>query len=316
MTNKKPIKLKYVVTLCILILMAIITVFFIPKAKKVNAPYIKWMEFNATSRVLNDAMKVDIETNKDDYPVSWIDIIAYLASKYGNDFSKYSKKDIDQFMGHIKNCESIEEFCTSEYFDYYKKCYEAALGGLLDDKKDGTYGLTGYFPVAEGYGWSHYKDFGASRSWGFKRTHLGNDVLGTIGTPLVAIEDGYVEAIGWNQYGGWRIGIRSKDKKRYYYYAHLRKDRPYVKNLKKGDEVTAGDVIGYLGMTGYSTKENVNNINIPHLHMGLQIIFDESQKDGNNEIWIDVYELLEFLKQNKIKTVKNERTGDYEAYKN
>ncbi len=28
--------------------------------------------------------------------------------------------------------------------------------------------------------------------------------------------------------------------------------------------VKAGDVIGYLGMTGYSTKENVNNINIPH----------------------------------------------------
>ena len=63
--------------------------------------------------------------------------------------------------------------------------------------------------------------------------------------------------------------------------------------------MTAGDVIGYLGMSGYSTKENTNNINVPHLHFGLQLIFDESQKDSNNEIWIDLYDFVEFLQQNK-----------------
>ena len=52
-------------------------------------------------------------------------------------------------------------------------------------------------------------------------------------------------------------------------------------------------------MTGYSTKENVNNINVPHLHFGMQLIFDESQKEGNNEIWIDVYSIIEFLKKNR-----------------
>ena len=51
----------------------------------------------------------------------------------------------------------------------------------------------------------------------------------------------------------------------------------------------------YMGHTGYSTKENVNNIKIVHLHWGLQLIFDESQKEGNNEIWIDVYPLTRFL---------------------
>ena len=55
--------------------------------------------------------------------------------------------------------------------------------------------------------------------------------------------------------------------------------------------MTAGDVIGYMGHTGYSTKENVNNIDTVHLHFGLQLIFDESQKEGNNEIWVDCYEL-------------------------
>ena len=44
--------------------------------------------------------------------------------------------------------------------------------------------------------------------------------MGSIGTPIIAVESGTIEHLGWNQYGGWRIGIRSNDKKRYYYYAH------------------------------------------------------------------------------------------------
>ena len=65
--------------------------------------------------------------------------------------------------------------------------------------------------------------------------------------------------------------------------------------LEVGDQVEAGDLIGYLGMTGYSVKENVNGMTKPHLHFGLQIIFDESQKDGTNQIWVDVYHLVELL---------------------
>ena len=97
----------------------------------------------------------------------------------------------------------------------------------------------------------------------------------------------------------WRIGIRSFDGKRYYYYAHLRQNYPYREQLKEGDVVTAGDVIGYMGHTGYSTKENVNNIDTVHLHFGLQLIFDESQKEGNNEIWVDCYNLTRFLYKNR-----------------
>ncbi len=72
----------------------------------------------------------------------------------------------------------------------------------------------------------------------------------------------------------------------------------------EGKVVKAGDVIGYLGMTGYSTKENVNNINVPHLHFGMQLIFDESQKEGINQIWIDVYQIINFLKKNKSEVYK------------
>ena len=136
-------------------------------------------------------------------------------------------------------------------------------------------------------------------------------MMGQVGTPIIAVESGYVEAIGWNQYGGWRLGIRSFDKKRYYYYAHLRKNYPYHKSLKAGSIVQAGDVIGYLGRTGYSRTENTNNIDEPHLHFGLQLIFDESQKDGNNEIWIDCYQLVQFLQLNRSETKKDPETKEY-----
>ena len=82
--------------------------------------------------------------------------------------------------------------------------------------------------------------------------------------------------------------------------------------MQEGKTVKAGDVIGYLGMTGYSLKENVNNINIPHLHFGMQLIFDKSQEDGNNEIWIDVYNIIEFLKKNRSEVYMNNKdTKDY-----
>ena len=168
-----------------------------------------------------------------------------------------------------------------KYYNYYFNAYSAVLGGFIGNYSievqsdngitnfENRYGLKAFLPIAKKYSFSHYDDFGASRSYGFKRTHLGNDLMGSIGTPIIAVESGTIEHLGWNQYGGWRVGIRSLDGKRYYYYAHLRKNHPYVAGLAEGSKVTAGDVIGYLGMTGYSTKENVNNINVPHYNLFL-----------------------------------------------
>lgn len=67
----------------------------------------------------------------------------------------------------------------------------------------------------------------------------------------------------------------------------------------------------YMGHIGYSAKENVNNIKIVHLHWGLQLIFDESQKEGNNEIWIDVYPLTRFLAKHTQAAVKVEGTKEW-----
>lgn len=71
-------------------------------------------------------------------------------------------------------------------------------------------------------------------------------------------------------------------------------------------------MIGYMGHTGYSDTENVNNIETVHLHVGLQLIFDESQKDGNNEIWIDFYQLASFLNANRAEVVRDEATKEWD----
>lgn len=282
--------------------------------------FIKWVDFNVTKEAMQDAYDYDVKTYGQEVHLDWISLLAYEACKNGGDFSQYKTGDISETAEKLIGKETTLEALTKDmkYYNYYYEAYDAVLGGLVgkyeievSENFEKKYGLKGFLPLAKNFPYSDYDDFGVSRSYGYKRQHLGHDMMGQIGTPVIAVESGYVEAIGWNQYGGWRLGIRSFDKKRYYYYAHLRQNFPYNKSLKEGSVVTAGDVIGYLGHTGYSTTENVNNIDTPHLHFGLQIIFDESQKEGNNEIWVSCYELTRFLYQNQSETVKNEETKEW-----
>lgn len=307
----------------------------------VKKDFIKWVDFNVTSEAMNLTAKLDINshTKNEEIKYNWIELLAYLACKNGGNFKNFKKTDLDVLVAKIKDGETIESLTQDlKFYNYYYESYSAVLSGFIgnysietqktknqnsdneepQENLDNTsnferkYGVKAFLPIAKNYSFSHYDDFGNSRSYGFKRTHLGNDLMGSIGTPIVAVESGVIENLGWNQYGGWRIGIRSFDTKRYYYYAHLRKNHPYAEGLEEGTVVKAGDVIGYLGMTGYSTKENVNNINVPHLHFGMQLIFDESQVDSPNEIWIDVYQIIEFLKQNRSEVyMSNKETKDY-----
>ena len=285
--------------------------------------YIKWVDFTVSYEALCKAYEWDVETHGSEYEIDWVELLAYTAAKTGGTFDKAALKTLDKAAEKLSEGEATMEELAEDlkYYSYYKEAYDAAIGGMVGEYKeecgDGAagyverYGLKGYFPLARGFDYTHYDDFGAGRSYGYQRKHLGHDMMGLVGTPIMAVESGVVEALGWNQYGGWRIGIRSFDGKRYYYYAHLRQNYPYAEGLEEGSVVTAGDVIGYMGHTGYSTTENVNNIKIVHLHWGLQLIFDESQKEGNNEIWIDVYPLTRFLAKHTQAAVKVEGTKEW-----
>ena len=267
----------------------------------VRGETVKWVDFSVPYESLAYAMRVDIETAQQEKHLSWIDILAVAGCRTGG---KCPLNAVKKAAQELKGDCSPEELLGNlyRYYDYYHTAYTAVLGGLLGSyaiEKDGvlhpTYGLKAFSPIAAGYGYSHSDDFGVARSFGFKRKHLGHDMMGGLGTPIVAVESGVVEVMGWNRYGGWRIGIRSFDNKRYYYYAHLQKDTPFAPGLSEGDTVHAGDLIGFMGRTGYSDKENVNNIETVHLHFGMQLVFDESQKECLSEIWIDVYDIVRLL---------------------
>lgn len=288
---------------------------------------IKWVDFNVPYKVLEKTMLLDIESYDTEIHLKWTELLAYLSAKYGGNYRSYQAKDLDGLVARLNQGESITTITEGmKLYDYYHKAYTAVLGGFLgefmiqvpiDSETGGEivweskYGLKAFSPIPSGYWYSDFDDFGAGRSYGFNRKHFGHDMMIGIGTPIISIESGIVEAMGWNQYGGWRIGIRSFDKKRYYYYAHLRKDRPYSADLYVGKAVKAGDVIGYSGRTGYSRKENVNNIDTPHLHVGMQLIFDEKLKDSPNQIWVDLYAISKLLLKNKCQVYKNEESKEF-----
>jgi len=330
---KIRIRVKYVVAFE-LVLLFVLIISLINKNINNKSTYIltsstgiNYVEFNVTYSALDKAYAYDVASQSEEVKLNWIELLSYLGAKYGGDFSKYKGNDIDTLVQKLRSKEETIGTLTEDmkYYSYYYEAYSAVLGGLVGEYEIEVaseknpeekvwitkYGLKGFSPIAKNFPYSDFEDFGVSRSYGYARNHLGHDMMSQVGTPVVAVESGYVEILGWNQYGGWRIGIRSFDKKRYYYYAHLRKDFPYVKTLKEGDIVQAGDVIGYVGRTGYSSTENTNNIETYHLHFGLQLVFDESKKESENEIWVDCYNLVQFLYKNRSETVKNQETKEW-----
>jgi len=98
------------------------------------------------------------------------------------------------------------------------------------------------FPV---YGPSSFTDtYGAPRAhvaW-----HHGEDIFGQLGAPILAVADGTVFSVGWNDVGGYRFWLRDRQGNQFY-YAHLSAYSPLAVN---GRDVRAGDVIGFLGNTG------------------------------------------------------------------
>ena len=290
-----------------------------------NKNFIKYVEFNPSYEALEKSMREDIKSHGEENHINWIEVLAYLGSKYGGDFKIYKENDMDEVIKKLKNGEKMVDISKNmKNYNYYFQAYEAVLKEFLGNYKiqkkskngqepvwEEAYGLKAFSPIAKTFPFSHFDDFGASRSYGYARPHLGHDMMCAIGTPVIAVESGKVEIMGWNQYGGWRIGIRSFDNKRYYYYAHLRQNKPFKSDLKEGDIVKAGDVIGYVGRTGYSKKENVNNIEQSHLHIGIELIFDESQKECDNEIWINLYSITKLLEKNKSSVIRNSETKEY-----
>lgn len=180
--------------------------------------------------------------------------------------------------------------------DYRKlrHAYEMVLGDLK------------YFPVPLSLcrdtpdvtyedGWLEGRNYTGGSASGSSRRHEGCDIMGEQKPsgfyPVVSMSDGIVEKMGWLEMGGWRIGIRAPGGA-YLYYAHL---YGYVPDLKEGDPVTAGQLLGYMGDTGYGIQEGTSG-NFPvHLHVGIYIRTDHYEEMSVNPYWI-----LRFLEKKRL----------------
>jgi murein DD-endopeptidase MepM/ murein hydrolase activator NlpD len=100
------------------------------------------------------------------------------------------------------------------------------------------------FPV---YGPSGYGDtFGAPRGDVSGGWHHGDDLFAPLGAPILAVAEGTVFSVGWNDVGGYRLWLRDKAGNEFY-YAHL---AAYTSLAVNGRHVKAGDVLGFVGNTG------------------------------------------------------------------
>lgn len=164
----------------------------------------------------------------------------------------------------------------SRYIEY-KTMYQTILQGIS------------CFPVAEdikgGETISFDDSWGGERTYGGNRQHEGCDVMTSNNKrgyfPIVSMTDGVVEKKGWLPLGGYRLGIRSTSGA-YFYYAHL---HSYSEGIEEGSTVRAGDLIGFMGDTGYSEVEGtVGNFDV-HLHMGIYIDY-QGEEMSVNPYWV------------------------------
>ncbi len=140
--------------------------------------------------------------------------------------------------------------------------------------------------------------FGNTRNYanGTKKPHQGIDLYAEVGTPIYSMTTGVVVQVVTSQVNkingdypegyrgdingaGNRIKIKSSinGETVYFAYWHLQAGNPVGKDrngntLQVNSTVVAGDIIGYVGITGNA------NIDVPHLHLGVQ---------NSNGTWIN-----------------------------
>lgn len=103
---------------------------------------------------------------------------------------------------------------------------------------------------------------------GKERHHEALDIMAPKGTRVIAVADGKIAKLFNSKPGGLTVYQFDPSEKLAYYYAHLDK---YAENLKEGQEIKRGDLVGYVGVTGNSSP------NAPHLHFAVIELTPEKQ---------------------------------------
>lgn len=93
-----------------------------------------------------------------------------------------------------------------------------------------------------------------------ERRHEAIDILAPEGTPVFAVEGGRIVKLFVSDRGGLTIYQFDPLERYAYYYAHLSR---YAPGLREGQQISRGEVIGYVGVSGNAPPDT------PHLHFAI-----------------------------------------------
>ena len=216
-----------------------------------------------------------------------------------NETSKPSKYSglylLESKFGYQKFTSNLNEKTFSKLIKRWEKqnswnTYLKAMESIWDDVK--------YFPIAESTSnpkltVSYVNTWMGERTYGGKRGHEGCDLMANKNErglyPILSMTDGVVEKKGWLDKGGYRIGIKAPGGA-YFYYAHL----DSYADLNEGDEVKAGDILGFMGDSGYGPEGTVGQFAV-HLHLGIYI-YPNDVETSVNPYWV-----LRYIEKSKVK---------------
>ncbi|MCD7778540.1 MAG: M23 family metallopeptidase [Clostridiales bacterium] len=205
-----------------------------------------------------------------------------IENNFFDEKKEYSEEEIKNFFGNYKNIKA-------KYTDKEINPYRDIIINIFEDLKT--------FPTDTGSkGQYYYGDsYGAPRTYGGKRIHKGTDIFDSENIrgrlAVYSMTDGVIEKTGWNEKGGYRVGIRSENGV-YYYYAHL---DSYAEGIREKNVIKAGTVLGYMGDSGYGKEGTRGNFPV-HLHIGIS----PETKLYRGEVWVNPYPFLKCLEKSII----------------
>lgn len=85
--------------------------------------------------------------------------------------------------------------------------------------------------------------------------HLGVDYAAPVGTPVRAAGDGTIAVVDRNKANGRYLRIQHTNRSYETYYLHLSR---YARGIRRGVKVRQGQVIGYVGASGYATGPHLD----------------------------------------------------------
>ncbi len=209
-----------------------------------------------------------------------------------SDFSRF-----DYLLAHILT----EQTEKKELDAYLKLLYQYHSQNIrsMEKMERAVWEDLSYFPVPlpqleNGMNTSFENSWMFERNFGGNRGHEGTDIMASVNErgryPVISMTEGVVEKVGWLKLGGYRIGIRSPNGG-YFYYAHL---NDYAREFKEGDEIKAGELLGFMGDSGYGPEGTTGQFAV-HLHVGVYV---DDETEG--EISVNPYWVLKWLEQQRL----------------